>query len=110
MVRGVDSKYVYTIEGNSSNAVRLKQYLLTDSSIAGYGRPNYALVADRFEDDAEAPVLDNVPADWAEKAVRWATSNGLMVGDNKGNLMLRSGVTREQLMVILYRFAEMLEA
>lgn len=51
LVYKVDSKYVYTIEGNTSSAagvdpnggcVAYKQYLLTYSRIAGYGRPNYA--------------------------------------------------------------------
>lgn len=49
----VDSKYVYTIEGNTSStsgvvanggSVSQKRYLLTNSRIAGYGRPNYALL------------------------------------------------------------------
>lgn len=40
-VVGVDSKYVYTVEGNSSEMVAKRQYLLTDTRITGYGRPNY---------------------------------------------------------------------
>jgi hypothetical protein len=51
LVYKVDSKYVYTIEGNTSSAagvvanggcVTKKQYLLTYNRIAGYGRPKYA--------------------------------------------------------------------
>lgn len=50
LVYDVDSKYVYTIEGNTSNgtavvanggAVCRKKYLLTNPKIAGYGRPKY---------------------------------------------------------------------
>lgn len=50
LVYKVDAKYVYTIEGNTSGAsgvisngggVCKKKYLLTDSKIAGYGRPKY---------------------------------------------------------------------
>lgn len=50
IVYKVDSKKVYTIEGNTSGAsgviangggVCKKSYLLTDSKIAGYGRPKY---------------------------------------------------------------------
>lgn len=50
LVYNVDSKYVYTIEGNTSSesgvianggCVRKKQYLLTSKSIYGYGRPAY---------------------------------------------------------------------
>ena len=50
IVYDVDSKYVYTIEGNTSSAegvvanggcVRAKKYLLTYKKIGGYGRPKY---------------------------------------------------------------------
>lgn len=50
LVYKVDSKYVYTIEGNTSagdeviangGCVAKKKYLLTNSRIAGYGRPKY---------------------------------------------------------------------
>lgn len=50
IVYKVDSKYVYTVEGNTSGAsgvvsngggVAKKKYLLTSSSIDGYGRPKY---------------------------------------------------------------------
>lgn len=52
IVYDVDSKYVYTIEGNTSSAegvvakggcVRAKKYLLTYKKIGGYGRPNYVV-------------------------------------------------------------------
>ena len=55
LVRDVDSTYVYTIEGNTSSApgvvanggcVAMKKYALNNPRIAGYGRPNYALVND----------------------------------------------------------------
>lgn len=50
LVYNVDSKYVYTIEGNTSGGssviangggVVKKKYALTNSKIAGYGRPKY---------------------------------------------------------------------
>lgn len=53
LVVDVDSKYVYTVEGNTSNSegvyptggcVCNKKYLLTYEKIKGYGRPNYSLV------------------------------------------------------------------
>lgn len=40
-VVGVDSKYVYTVEGNSSDMVAERKYSLTDTKISGYGHPNY---------------------------------------------------------------------
>ena len=42
MVYSADSSYVYTIEGNSSNMCKKRSYLLTDTYIYGYVRPNYA--------------------------------------------------------------------
>lgn len=50
LVYKVDKQYVYTVEGNTSGSsgivangggVFTKRYMLTNSRIAGYGRPNY---------------------------------------------------------------------
>lgn len=40
-VVGVDSNYVYTVEGNSSDMTAKRQYSRTNTNITGYGRPNY---------------------------------------------------------------------
>ena len=59
----VDDTYVYTVEGNSGNAVQRKQYRRTDSNIAGYGKPNFAVIAYLFmeqEPDPETPIQDDV--------------------------------------------------
>ena len=48
--------------------------------------------------------LDNEPATWSKEAIAWAKETGLMVGDGSGNLMLRSPLTREQFVTILYRY------
>lgn len=37
----VRNNYVYTIEGNTSDAVKQQRYLLTNSTILGYGVPDY---------------------------------------------------------------------
>ena len=64
MVVDVSGDKVWTVEGNASNRVMRRTYYLSDGNIAGYGRPNYQLVADRFaevtdetptKDDAETP-------------------------------------------------------
>ena len=52
--------------------------------------------------------MDNTPSAWAKDAVEWAQQMGLIKGDEKGNLNLHANVTREQLMVFLYRFKDML--
>lgn len=42
IVKDVDKKYVYTIEGNRANKVASAKYLLTDTRILGYGTPNFS--------------------------------------------------------------------
>ena len=41
IVRYVKNGRVYTVEGNSSNKVSLRDYALTDTYIVGYGKPKY---------------------------------------------------------------------
>ncbi|MDD3171291.1 MAG: CHAP domain-containing protein [Bacilli bacterium] len=41
IVIAVDETKVYTIEGNTSNMVAKRSYLLTNTYIVGYGNPNY---------------------------------------------------------------------
>lgn len=60
MVYAVDKTYVYTIEGNSSNMCRKRSYLLTDTYIYGYVRPNYAPASD---DDPDTPAPDQYGAE-----------------------------------------------
>ena len=50
---------------------------------------------------------DNTPAPWAKDAVDWAKAKGLLVGDERGNLLLHSHLTREQFCVMLKRYHEM---
>lgn len=49
IVVNVTSANVITIEGNSSNKVQSRSYSLKDKSIAGYGRPNWSVVATKEE-------------------------------------------------------------
>lgn len=44
LVVACDRDYVWTVEGNKSNRVCECKYSLHDSTIAGYGHPNYSLV------------------------------------------------------------------
>lgn len=54
-------------------------------------------------DDGAGEELDNVPAEWAEEAVRWAQDNGILYGDDTGNLHLHEPVTCERMLVFLHR-------
>lgn len=60
-VVGVDGVYVYTIEGNANNRVEERKYSRSDGNIAGYGRPNYELIAYKFVEPAtpEDPIKDD---------------------------------------------------
>lgn len=50
LVVEVTPSVVITIEGNAANMVQKRSYARTHANIAGYGRPRYALVADRFKE------------------------------------------------------------
>lgn len=43
-------------------------------------------------------------SDWAQADIVWAQQNGLIVGDETGNTMPRSFMTREALAAVLHRF------
>lgn len=57
--------------------------------------------------EEEKPVvttkLDNTPDAYAKQAVEWAKKNKIMVGDENGNLKLHSNITRQDMLVVLYR-------
>ena len=129
LVYKVDSKYVYTIEGNTSNAsgvvangggVWRKQYPLNSSYIVAYGRPDYSLVGDDGKTEMEdedmtqerfnemmneylKTIAAEQPSSWSVKEREWADKKGLINGDTKGNKMYKKFVTREELIAILYR-------
>lgn len=56
---------------------------------------------------SENPVADkqqdNTPAAWAADAVDWAKRNGIVNGDQNGNLKLHEPITLERLLVVLHR-------
>lgn len=54
-------------------------------------------------EETQAATGDSIPTEWSREAVKWATKNGIMQGNEHGDLMLRKNVTREQLVVMLYR-------
>lgn len=55
------------------------------------------------EDLTMATKLDNTPDSYAKSAVAWAQKNGILKGNNKGDLMLHQSITRQDMIVMLYR-------
>ena len=55
--------------------------------------------------EEEKPVikLDNTPDAYAEDAVNWAIKNGILKGTEAGDFKLHSPVTRQEMLVFLYR-------
>lgn len=58
------------------------------------------------EDKKKVEQTDSEPSEWAKDAVEWAVENGIIYGDENGDLMLRKPCTREQMLVFLHRFAQ----
>ena len=112
LVYDVDSTYVYTVEGNTSGesglvanggCVARKKYPRNSKSIAGYGRPDYALV--KTEENKEEPMynkLEDCPR-WAQKYIETAMQNGFVKGDTNGNLNLDD--TKIWCLVVMLRIA-----
>lgn len=58
------------------------------------------------EQDSGMPFTDVVSGAWYEDAVKWAYERGIVYGVENTYFDLDSGVTREQMCTILYRFAQ----
>lgn len=132
LVVAVDSSKVYTVEGNTSSAagvvanggcVRAKSYALNYKNIYGYGRPNWALVPQVEEEDDDMitqeqfnQMMDNYLKElskqqayaWELPGLNWAQTNGIMVGDDTGNLMPHKFLTRGEAAAVVMRLAEKL--
>lgn len=132
LVEKIAGGRVYTIEGNTSSSpgvvanggmVRAKSYPLNYVKIAGYGRPNYELIGDEEEMDASGfekfmneyrqKLRDNDSSAYSAQARQWAVESGLVTGgealsDGQPNYMWEDWLTREQLVTVLFRFAQLM--
>lgn len=113
----------------NGGCVRNKSYKLTYERIGGYGRPDYNLVPAEQMPSATVPeaadsnfkdewtklrkeLQDNDCGAWSAEARAWATSTGLIAGgspmpDGTPNYMWADMLTREQAVMLFYRFAQM---
>ncbi len=121
---------VYTIEGNTAGSrgvvsngggVWEKSYALTYSRIAGYGRPDWDIVQEEDEEmtkeqfaelwlEMRKDLQDNDAADWSDEARAWCVANGIVKGgsDDSFNGMWEDVLSREQMAVMIYRFAKLI--
>lgn len=100
IVEKIESGRVYTIEGNSNNMVRRKNYALNDSYIAGYGRPRY----DGDKQPAKnIPFVDVRSDSWFSDAVRWAYNNGITAGTDPTHFSPDKPCTRAEIVQMLYK-------
>lgn len=51
---------------------------------------------------------DNDPEPWSAEAIEWAKLNGIIQGDEKGNLLLHEPCTREMMCVFLHRLYKLI--
>lgn len=104
IVYKVDSTYVYTVEGNTSSGsgvvanggcVATKKYKLTNSSIAGYGRPKYDGVSNDTQPKPKpsSTKVDNAQSFSKELAGAYQTTSSL-------NLRCGAGTKKEKITVI----------
>lgn len=135
IVTKVDGHKIYTIEGNTSSdegvvdnggSVNDKSYPINYKYIAGYGRPNYSLVkieesededmdVERFKElwlEMRKELQDNDYSSWSEDGIRFCIDNGIIKGsglvNGEPNYMWDDIVTRQQMCVMLYRFAKLI--
>lgn len=86
----VTSNMVRTIEGNWNNSVCERKLLINDGSIAGYGRPDWSLVADIKEEQDEQPIT---PTPKPEQE----TSYTVKAGDTLSQIAEKFGTTYQEL-------------
>ena len=48
--------------------------------------------------------IDNTPDAWAKEAIDWAVTNGILKGNENGDLKLHENCTRQEVLVFLERY------
>ena len=126
IVEQVVGNTITVIEGNKGEAVARRTLAVNGRYIRGFCLPDYASMATEEEDDEmltyeqwkeymsryRKELQDNDNGDWSEEARQWAINSGLITGNGTinglPNYMWEDLATREQLIVVLFRFAQSL--
>ncbi len=83
----------------------------TVDGIAGKVDANYMISDVEVKEQPKSETLakpavsgkDNTPSAWAADAVKWCVDNKILLGDDKGDLMLHQPLTREQACLVVQR-------
>lgn len=126
IVEQVAGNTITIIEGNKGEAVARRTLAVNGRYIRGFCLPDYASMVTEEEDDEmltyeqwkeymsryRKELQDNDNGDWSEEARQWAINSGLITGNGTinglPNYMWEDLATREQLIVVLFRFAQSL--
>lgn len=138
VIESVSGSTITTIEGNSNNQVERRTYSISSSYITGFGRPRYEPEApeapEEDNDNKEEPEMNeeaikkaceeginaalraamngtgtgDTQSNWAKEATAWAVANGIVKGFGDGDMGWQKLLTREQMAVMLYRFAKLM--
>ena len=128
VIESVSGSTITTIEGNSNNQVERRTYSISSSYITGFGRPRYDPEEDKEETEMEEAIkklceeavnaalraamngtgTGDTQSNWAKEATAWAVANGIVKGFGDGDMGWQKLLTREQMTVMLYRFANLM--
>lgn len=96
-----------TSVGNDSDGGEVMRRTRNIYQIVGAWRPKEEeMTQDQFNkmmDNYLAQLAEKPPSDWSAEARSWAEENGLIQGDDMGNLQYKSFCTREQMVIFLKR-------
>ena len=126
IVEKVAGSTITVIEGNKGEAVARRTLAVNGRYIRGFCLPDYAGKAEEDNDMDQTKfnqmfreamtayrkeLQDNDCGDYSEAARKWATETGLIAGNGTTinglpNYMWQDLTTREQLIVVLFRFAQ----
>ena len=59
------------------------------------------------EEGKEEKDMGNTASSWATEATEWAKTNGLMTGDENGDMHYQDNITREEMVTVLYRYNQL---
>lgn len=97
IVAAVIGNGMTVIEGNKSGGkIGTRQMIVNGRYIRGYVCPDYKAIAAALS-----------ASSWAREAAYWAVHTGLIVGDGASDMRWQGVLTREQMAVLLHRFAHL---